>query len=122
MAIRPRHGRSVETAGRAFIKLVKMVIAPVIFPTIVTADVMRDQASVGRDRGQGLCLLPLFFSTLALVAGLVVANTVRPGAGWNIDPASLDPGKVADYAEKAHETTITGFLTGIIPDTLPSSR
>ena len=117
----PATGEALKPLGDAFIKLVKMVIAPVIFLTIVTGIAgLRDLASVGRIAGKAFAYF-LFFSTLALVVGLVVANTVRPGAGLNIDPASLDPGKVADYAEKAHETTITGFLTGIIPDTFPSA-
>ncbi len=117
----PVTGEALKPLGDAFIKLVKMVIAPVIFLTIVTGIAgLRDLASVGRIAGKAFAYF-LFFSTLALVVGLVVANTVRPGAGLNIDPASLDAGKVADYAEKAHETTITGFLTGIIPDTFPSA-
>ena len=117
----PATGEALKPLGDAFIKLVKMVIAPVIFLTIVTGIAgLRDLASVGRIAGKAFAYF-LFFSTLALVVGLVVANTVRPGAGLNIDPASLDGGKVADYAEKAHETTITGFLTGVIPDTFPSA-
>jgi aerobic C4-dicarboxylate transport protein len=117
----PATGEALKPLGNAFIKLVKMVIAPVIFLTIVTGIAgLRDLASVGRIAGKAFAYF-LFFSTLALVVGLVVANTVRPGAGLNIDPASLDAGKVADFAEKAHETTITGFLTGIIPDTFPSA-
>lgn len=117
----PATGEALKPLGDAFIKLVKMVIAPVIFLTIVTGIAgLRDLASVGRIAGRAFAYF-LFFSTLALVVGLVVANTVRPGDGLNIDPASLDAGKVADYAEKAHETTITGFLTGIIPDTFPSA-
>ena len=60
----------------------------------------------------------LTFSTLALVIGLIVANVVQPGAGMHIDPASLDPAAVANYAAKAHEQTITGFLSNIIPTTI----
>ena len=117
----PATGEALKPLGDAFIKLVKMVIAPVIFLTIVTGIAgMRDLVSVGRIAAKAFAYF-LFFSTLALVLGLVVANTVRPGAGLNIDPASLDPGKVADYAAKAHETTITGFLTGIIPETFASA-
>jgi aerobic C4-dicarboxylate transport protein len=113
----PTTGEAMKPIGDAFIKLVKMIIAPVIFLTIVTGIAgMRDLASVGRVAGKAFVYF-LFFSTLALLVGMVVANVVRPGAGLNIDPATLDPKKVADYAAKAHETTITGFLTGIIPDT-----
>jgi aerobic C4-dicarboxylate transport protein len=104
-----------------FIKLVKMVIAPVIFLTIVTGIAgMRDLGSVGRVAAKAFAYF-LFFSTLALIVGLIVANVVRPGAGFNIDPATLDASKVVQYSEKAHETTLLGFLNGMIPDTLVSS-
>jgi len=96
------------------------VIAPVIFLTIVTGIAgMRDLGAVGRVAARAMAWF-LFFSTLALVVGLVVANTVRPGAALHIDPASLDPTKVADYAAKAHETSLTGFLLAIVPETFAS--
>ncbi|MET3827833.1 aerobic C4-dicarboxylate transport protein [Sphingomonas sp. PvP055] len=117
----PQTGEAMKPIGDAFIKLVKMVIAPVIFLTIVTGIAgMRDLGSVGRVAGKAFAYF-LFFSTLALIVGMVVANVVRPGAGLNIDPASLDASKVSEYAAKAHETTLTGFLTGIIPDTFLSA-
>ncbi len=117
----PETGERLKPVGDAFIKLVKMIIAPVIFLTIVTGIAgMRDLASVGRVAGKAFAYF-LFFSTLALIVGMVVANVVRPGAGLNIDPATLDAGKVAQFAEKAHETTLTGFLLGIIPDTFLSA-
>lgn len=117
----PQTGEAMKPIGDGFIKLVKMIIAPVIFLTIVTGIAgMRDIASVGRVAGKAFAYF-LFFSTLALIVGLIVANVVRPGAGLNIDPATLDTGKVADYAAKAHETTLTGFLLGIIPDTFLSA-
>ncbi|MCP3734734.1 dicarboxylate/amino acid:cation symporter [Sphingomonas sp. RP10(2022)] len=117
----PATGEALKPIGDGFIKLVKMVIAPVIFLTIVTGIAgMRDLAAVGRVAGKAFVYF-LFFSTLALIVGLIVANVVRPGAGLNIDPASLDTSKVAEFAAKAHDSTITGFLTGIIPDTFLSS-
>ena len=117
----PATGEAMKPLGDAFIKLVKMIIAPVIFLTIVTGIAgMRDLAAVGRVAGKALIWF-LFFSTLALVVGLIVGNVVRPGAGLNIDPASLDTAKVADYAAKAHATTPTGFLMEIIPDTFTSA-
>ncbi|HEX7820623.1 MAG TPA: dicarboxylate/amino acid:cation symporter [Sphingobium sp.] len=117
----PQTGEALKPLGDAFIKLVKMVIAPVIFLTIVTGIAgMRDLASVGRVAAKAFAYF-LFFSTLALFVGMVVANVVRPGAGLNIDPATLDASKVAEFAAKAHETTLTGFLTAIIPDTFLSS-
>ncbi len=117
----PATGEALKPVGDAFIKLVKMVIAPVIFLTIVTGIAgMRDLAAVGRVAGKAFIYF-LFFSTLALIVGLIVANVVRPGAGLNIDPTTLDTSKVSEFAAKAHDTTITGFLTGIIPDTFLSS-
>jgi aerobic C4-dicarboxylate transport protein len=81
---------------------------------------MRDLSAVGRVAGKAFAYF-LFFSTLALIVGLIVANVVRPGAGLNIDPATLDPSRVATYSEQAHETTLTGFLMSIIPDTFLSA-
>ncbi len=116
----PATGEALKPLGDGFIKLVKMIIAPVIFLTIVTGIAgMRDLAAVGRVAAKAFGYF-LFFSTLALVVGLVVANVVRPGAGLNIDPATLDAGKVADYAAKAHDSTLTGFLLGVIPDSFLS--
>ena len=117
----PATGEALKPLGDAFIKLVKLVIAPVIFLTIATGIAgMRDLAAVGRVGAKGFAYF-LAFSTLALVVGLVVANTVRPGAGLNIDPATLDASKVADYAHAAHETTVSGFLMAMIPETLLSA-
>jgi len=117
----PATGEALKPIGDGFIKLVKMIIAPVIFLTIVTGIAgMRDLASVARVAGKAFAYF-LFFSTLALIVGLIVANIVQPGAGLNIDPASLDASKVAGYAAKAHETTLTGFLLAIIPDTFLSA-
>jgi aerobic C4-dicarboxylate transport protein len=117
----PALGESLKPLGDAFIKIVKMVIGPVIFLTIVTGIAgMSDLKTFGRATAKAFAYF-LTFSTLALIIGLIVANLVQPGAGMNIDPASLDTAKVADYAAKAHETTIVGFLTAIIPDTVASA-
>lgn len=117
----PATGEALKPLGDAFIKLVKMVIAPVIFLTIVTGIAsMRDLRSVGRVAGKAFAYF-FFFSTLALIIGMIIANVVQPGSGLNIDPASLDASKVALYSEKAHESTITGFLMGMIPETYLSS-
>jgi len=114
----PQIGQSLKPLGDAFIKLVKMVIAPVIFLTVVTGIAgMRDLEKVGRVAIKAL-LYFLVFSTLALIVGLIVANVVQPGAGMNIDPATLKTDKVAEYAAKAHDQTIVGFLMHIIPDTV----
>ncbi|MBY3317038.1 dicarboxylate/amino acid:cation symporter [Rhizobium laguerreae] len=114
----PEFGTQLKPLGDAFIKLVKMIIAPVIFLTVATGIAgMSDLQKVGRVAGKAM-LYFLTFSTLALIIGLIIANVVQPGAGMNIDPASLDPAAVATFAAKAHEQSIVGFLTNIIPTTI----
>lgn len=116
----PSYGEALKPLGDAFIKLVKMIIAPVIFLTIVTGIAgMSQLSSVGRVFGKAMAYF-LFFSTLALVVGLVVANVVQPGAGMNINPADLDQTAVKGYVAKSHEMTLTGFALDIIPKTLVS--
>jgi aerobic C4-dicarboxylate transport protein len=117
----PSVGASLKPLGDAFIKLVKMIIAPVIFLSIVTGiGRTRELKSVGRVAAKAFVYF-LCFSTLALLLGLIVANVVHPGAGMNVDPAQLDGAAIADYAHKAHDQSVVGFLTGIIPDTLLSA-
>ncbi|KNY15139.1 C4-dicarboxylate transporter [Shinella sp. SUS2] len=114
----PDFGAGLKPLGDAFIRLVKMIIAPVIFLTVATGIAgMSDLKKVGRVAGKAMIYF-LTFSTLALAVGMVVANVVQPGAGMHIDPASLDANAVATYASKAHESTITGFLMNIIPQTI----
>ncbi|TZG34389.1 dicarboxylate/amino acid:cation symporter [Agrobacterium sp. B1(2019)] len=114
----PAFGEQLKPLGDGFIRLVKMIIAPVIFLTVATGIAgMNDMKKVGRVAGKAMIYF-LAFSTLALIVGLIVANTVQPGAGMNIDPATLDAKAVATYADKAHEQTITGFLMNIIPTTI----
>lgn len=117
----PATGEALKPLGDGFIKLVKMIIAPVIFLTLATGiGHMREMAAVGRVAAKAMVYF-LFFSTLALIIGLIVANVVQPGAGMNVDPASLNAGAVATYTAQAHETTITGFVLGIIPTTMVSA-
>lgn len=117
----PEAGAALKPLGDAFIKLVKMVIAPVIFLSVVSGIAgMRSIAGVGRVAGKAFGYF-LVVSTGALIIGLIVANVVQPGAGLNIDPATLDPTAVADYVSKAHDTSVVGFLTDIIPTTLVSA-
>ncbi|RWO43889.1 MAG: dicarboxylate/amino acid:cation symporter [Mesorhizobium sp.] len=114
----PSVGESMKPLGDAFIKLVKMIIAPVIFLTVTTGIAgMSDLQKVGRVAGKAM-LYFLTFSTLALIIGLVVANVVQPGAGFNIDPATLDASTISNYAAKAHDQSVTGFLMNIIPSTI----
>lgn len=113
----PTFGEALKPLGDLFVKLVKMVIAPVIFLTLSTGIAgMRDLRAVGRVAGRALLYFAVL-STLALAVGLAVANLVRPGAGLNIDPATLDPAKVGEYTARAHETTVIGFITAMVPDT-----
>ena len=116
----PAIGESMKPLGDAFIKLVKMIIAPVIFLTIVTGIAgMQHLRSVGRVFAKAMAYF-LFFSTLALVIGMVVAHVVQPGAGMHVNPADLDQGAVNDYVNKSHELSLIGFVMDIIPKTLVS--
>ncbi|MDH7970942.1 dicarboxylate/amino acid:cation symporter [Sphingomonas sp. AR_OL41] len=117
----PATGAALKPLGDGFISLVKMVIAPVIFLTVVSGIAgMRELGAVGRVAAKAFAYF-LTFSTLALIVGLVVAHVVQPGAGMHIDVATLDKGAVADYAHKARETSVTGFLLAVIPTTLASA-
>ena len=117
----PATGEALKPLGDGFIKLVKMVIAPVIFLTVVTGIAgMRELAAVGRVAGKAFAYF-LFFSTLALFVGLIVANVVQPGAGMNVDPATLDASAIAGYQHQAAETSLVGFLMSVIPTTMVSA-
>lgn len=110
----------LKPLGDLFIKVVKMIIAPVVFLTIVIGIAgMRDLGKLGRVVFKAFAYF-LFFSTLALVVGLLVANIFQPGAGMNIDPASLDPAaveKVHGYESQSHSLTVMGFISDVIPTT-----
>ncbi|RWO37381.1 dicarboxylate/amino acid:cation symporter [Mesorhizobium sp.] len=117
----PETGQSLKPLGDAFIKVIKMIIAPVIFLTIATGIAgMSDLQKVGRVAAKAMVYF-LTFSTLALLVGLIVANIVQPGAGLNIDPASLDVEAVKGYVATAHEQSVTSFLMNIIPSTIASA-
>lgn len=113
----PAFAVSLKPLGDAFIALVKMIIAPVIFLTVSSG--IAGMSNLAALRSVALKAFGYFLtvSTFALVIGLIVANVVRPGDGMGIDPATLDAGAVAAYASKAHEQTIVGFLMNIIPHT-----
>src|SRR5947207_15405685 len=114
----PASGEAMKPLGDAFIKLIKMIIAPIIFCTVVTGIAgMEDMKKVGRVGGKAL----LYFeavSTLALLIVLVVGHVVGPGSGVNIDPATLDAKAVAEYAGQAKAQSVTEFLVHIIPNTI----
>ena len=113
----PDFGKSLKPLGDAFIKLVKMMIAPIIFCTVVHGIAsMSDLKKLGRVGFKTLLYFEVV-STLALVIGLVVVNVLKPGAGFNMDVATLDPNLAKSYAEKAHALSTTDFLLNIIPKT-----
>ena len=112
----PDLGKALKPLGDGFIALIKMMIGPVIFCTVVHGiGSMRDLKKVGR-----VGVKTLFYfeavSTLALIIGLIVGEVLQPGKGFNIDVASLDPKAVAGYVTKAKEEGIIAHLMGIIPD------
>jgi aerobic C4-dicarboxylate transport protein len=113
----PAAGVQLKPLGDGFIALVKMLISPIIFCTVVLgiagAGTMK---KVGRVGGKALIYFEVV-STFALAIGLVVANVVQPGAGFNADPASLDANAVANYARQASTQTTTEFVLRIIPTT-----
>ena len=113
----PEIGEKMKPLGDGFIKLVKMIIAPVIFITLTLGIAhMSDLKKVGKIATKAMIYF-FTFSTLALIIGLIVGNLLKPGKGLNIDPASLS-GDVSEYTTKAHESTLTGFVMDIIPETL----
>jgi len=111
----PDLGSQMKPLGDGFVKLIKMIIAPVIFCTVVTGIAgMESMKAVGRTGGIALLYFEIV-STIALIIGLVIVNVVKPGAGMNIDPATLDTKAVAVYAEQASQQGIIPFLLDIIP-------
>lgn len=118
----PEAGVALKPLGDGFVKLVKMIIGPVIFLTVVTGIAgLRELGGLGRLSAKAFGYF-LVVSTFALMVGLAVANFFRPGAGMNIDPATLDTKAVGQFASQAHDQTIVGFLINSIPDTLLSSQ
>jgi aerobic C4-dicarboxylate transport protein len=113
----PETGVKLKVLGDAFIAVIKVLIGPIIFCTVVTGIVgMGSLKALGKT---GLLALLYFevVSTLALVVGLAVVNVVEPGAGMNVDPATLDPRAVQDYAQAAQRQSATGFLVHVVSNT-----
>jgi aerobic C4-dicarboxylate transport protein len=116
--VAPATAISMKPLGDGFIRLITMVITLVIFCTLVTGIAgMEDMKKVGRVGGKALLYFEVV-STIALLAGLLVGNLVRPGSGFNIDPATLDSKAVADYAGQAKAQSVAEFLMHIIPNTV----
>ena len=112
----PDLGKAMKPLGDGFIKLVKMVIAPIIFLTVVHGIAsMSDMKKVGRVGVKALVYFEVM-TTVALVIGLVIVNVLKPGAGMNVDPSKLDAGSIAKYQKAAEGQTITDFFLHIIPD------
>jgi aerobic C4-dicarboxylate transport protein len=114
----PGDGIAMKPLGDAFIKLVRMIISPVIFCTVVTGIAsMHDMRKVGRVGGKALLYFEVV-STVALAIGLLAAHVLQPGKGFNVDPSTLDASAVSGYAAQAtHGEGLAGFFMHIIPDT-----
>jgi len=113
----PKTGVAMKPLGDGFISLVKMLISPIIFCTVVLGIAgAGDMKKVGRVGGKALLYFEVV-STIALAIGVVVANVIQPGAGFNADPSTLDANAVADYAKRATTQTTTAFILRIIPAT-----
>jgi aerobic C4-dicarboxylate transport protein len=114
----PTDAVAMKPLGDGFIKLIKMIIAPVIFCTVVSGIAgMQDVKKIGRVGGKALLYFEIV-STFALIIGLAVANFMQPGAGFNADPHTLDTKSIAQYTEKTKSLTTTDFLLNIIPNTV----
>lgn len=117
----PDVGSQMKPLGDAFIALVRMVIPPVIFLTVVHGvAAMNDAGRVGRVAGKAL-LWFVAMTLLALVFGLVAVNLWKPGAGMNVDAAAIDTQVIAAYTARAHEQGLAHFLLGIVPETFVSA-
>ncbi len=117
----PELGQQMKPLGDGFIKLIKMVIGPIIFCTVVHGIAsMSNLKTVGSVGIKALIYFEIV-TTFALIIGLVVANIVRPGDGMNIDLSTIDASAVAEYVDKAEHQSTVGFLLDIIPKTVVSA-
>jgi aerobic C4-dicarboxylate transport protein len=115
---RPDLGEAMKPLGDGFIKLIKMMIAPIIFCTVVTGIAgMDDMKKVGKTGGLALLYFEVV-STISLIIGLVLVNIVGPGNGMNVDPATLDTKAIAAYTAPGKLGTTAEFLLHIIPETM----
>jgi aerobic C4-dicarboxylate transport protein len=114
----PETGAAMKPLGDGFIKLIKMIIAPIIFCTVVCGIAgMEDMKSVGKTGGYALLYFEIV-SSVALVIGLVIVNIAQPGAGMNVDVSTIDTKAIASYAAPGKMQTTTDFLLGIIPSSV----
>jgi aerobic C4-dicarboxylate transport protein len=116
--VNPDLAAKMKPLGDGFIRLITMIIAVIVFCTVVTGIAgMEDMKKVGRVGGKALLYFEIV-STLALLIGLVVGNVLHPGAGFNVNPATLDAKAVSDYAGQAKAATVPDFILHIIPNTI----
>ena len=114
----PTAGEAMKPLGDNFLKLIKLMIAPLIFCTVVHGIAsMSDIKAVGRVGIKSLIYFELM-TTLALAIGLIAVNVMKPGSGMHIDPRTLDVSSIAAYTKAAHDQSVTGFLSHIIPTTV----
>src|SRR5215813_9998198 len=114
----PETGTAMKPLGDGFIKLIKMIIAPIIFCTVVIGIAgMEDMKKVGKTGGYALLYFEVV-STIALIVGLAIVNIVQPGAGMNIDPATLDTKGIAAYTKPGQMQSTVEFLLNVIPSTV----
>jgi len=117
--LRPELGASMKPLGDGFIKLIRMIIAPVIFSTVVAGiATMGDIKDLGRIGVKTLVYFELITTPIALVIALVVVNVMGPGVGINADPSTLDATSVSAYATTAQQLSAVDFILNIIPTTL----
>ena len=111
----PSTGAAMRPLGEGFIRLVKMLIAPIVFVTVVTGIAkMGDLKKVGRVGLKGIIYFEVL-TTVALAIGLIIANVLKPGAGMNVNPATLDTKAIANYAGASHHLSTAEFIMNIIP-------
>lgn len=114
----PELGAAMKPLGDSFIKLIKMLIAPIIFCTIVTGIAGMDKMKeVGKTGGLALLYFEIV-STIALIVGLLIVNVMKPGVGMNVDPAALDASAVQQYAEPGKMQSVSQFLLQVIPSSV----
>ena len=114
----PESGAAMKPLGDGFIKLIKMMIAPIIFCTVVTGiSGMENMKKVGKTGGLALLYFEVV-STMALIIGLLVINIIKPGVGMNIDPSTLDTAAVTAYTGPANQMSTIEFILNVIPTTL----
>jgi aerobic C4-dicarboxylate transport protein len=117
----PGAGQSMQPLGDAFIKLIRMLIAPIIFCTVVLGIAkMDDMSKVGRVAIKTLIYFEVMTS-IALIVALIIVNLWHPGAGMNVQASSLDAGSVKGYVDQSHAHGIIPFLMNIIPSTVVGS-